>query len=171
MTLEERTMRVRLVPPLTLGVAILLMAGAAAAHHSFAGVFDGSRALHLHGVVASVELANPHSYIYLHVRTGEGAVERWALEGPSTLALRRRGLEQVVKAGDTLGVCGYAARHDVPTSGTQPVTGASRKLSAAVLTLPGGETLLWENYRQGKCGLDHGPEQAFPQPGAARSIQ
>jgi hypothetical protein len=27
-------------------------------------------------------------------------------------------------------------------------------LSAAVLILPGGEERLWENYRQGKCGLD-----------------
>jgi hypothetical protein len=82
-------------------------------------------------------------------------VDRWALEGPSVLALRRRGLEHVVKTGDALGVCLYAARNDVTPSGTQPVTGASRKLSAAVLTLSSGGTHLWENYRQGKCGLDH----------------
>ena len=144
----------RMMPPLSLGLTMLMMTGSATAHHSFAGVFDGSRALHLEGMVASVELTNPHSYIYLHVRTAEDGVERWALEGPSVLSLRRRGWEQLVKAGETLAVCGYAARHDVTTGGTQPVTGTSRRLSAAVLTLPSGEKRLWENYRQGKCVLD-----------------
>jgi hypothetical protein len=99
-------------------------------------------------------VTNPHSYIYLDVSTAEGGVERWAFEAPSVLGLRRRGWEHVVKAGDTLGVCGYAARHDATVAGTQPVTGASRRLSPAVLTLQNGEKRLWDNYRQRKCGLD-----------------
>src|SRR5688572_29312335 len=128
---RERKTDVRTVPTLSVGVTMLMMTGAVTAHHSFAGVFDGSRALHLQGVVASVELASPHSYIYLHVTTAGDGVERWALESPAVFSLRRRGWDQVVKAGDTLGVCGYAARHDVSAGGTQPVTGASRRLSAA----------------------------------------
>ena len=38
---------------------------------------------------------------------------------------------------------------------TEPVTArAARKLQAAVLMMPKGEKLVWNNYRQGKCGLD-----------------
>jgi hypothetical protein len=139
---------------LSIGVVLLMLAGAVSAHHSFAGVFDGTRALHLEGIVARVELTNPHSYIHLEVRTAEGTIERWALEGPSLPGLRRRGLEHAVKAGDTIDVCGYAARPPATNGGASSAAGAPRRLSAAVLTLPGGEPQLWENYRQGKCGLD-----------------
>ena len=149
-------MKLRVLLPLSLGLTILTMTASPTAHHSFAGEFDASHALHLHGVVASVEMMNPHSYIYLEVRTAENGIERWALEGPSAFSIRRRGLDpQVVKSGDALGVCGYAARRDVTVDRTTPVTGTgARRLSAAVLTLPSGEMRLWENYRQGKCVLD-----------------
>ena len=135
----------RILLRLLLGVAMLIVSGSALAHHSFAGKFDGSRALHLQGVVARVELANPHTFIYLNVRTDAGDFEQWALEGPSAFQLPRRGWDhqQMVKAGDALGVCGYAA------------TGGSRILSAAVLTLPSGEQRTFSNYRQGKCGFDY----------------
>jgi hypothetical protein len=136
-----------------------LSTGAAFAHHSFSGEFDGSIALNLQGVVASVEMANPHSYIYLDVRTADGAIERWALESPSARIIRRRGLQpNFLNVGDELGVCGYAARRDATFVRKEPVTGrAARRVSAAVLTLPSGQKLLWENYRQGKCGLDREP--------------
>ena len=149
-------MRLRILPPVSLGLTILTMTASSAAHHSFAGEFDASHALHLQGVVASVEMVNPHSYIHLEVRTAEGGVERWALEGPSALSIRRRGLDlQMVKSGDALGVCGYAARRDVTLGRTaQAADRSTRKLSAAVLTLPGGKQRVWENYRQGKCVLD-----------------
>ena len=70
------------------------------AHHSFAGEFDTSTAVTWHGVVMSVEMINPHSFIYLDVKTSNG-VERWALEGPGPTQVRRRGLElTLIKPGD-----------------------------------------------------------------------
>jgi hypothetical protein len=145
----------RLPVALLAGIGTICV-GTVAAHHSFLGEFDGTRALRLRGVVASVEMINPHSFIYLDVEAAEGGVERWALEGPSAFILQRRGWDRdIVKAGDSLGVCGYASRRDGGGRRTEPVTGrAARMLSAAVLILPGGEERLWENYRQGKCGLD-----------------
>jgi hypothetical protein len=133
-------------------VVVTATSGIAMAHHSFAGRFDGSRALHLRGTVTSFEVASPHSRLYVDVRSDSGQVERWALESPSTLSLQRRGLERIVKPGDTIGVCGYAAKDGVDAGRAEG--GVTRWLSAAVLTLAGGERLLWENYRQGKCGLD-----------------
>jgi hypothetical protein len=109
----------------------------------------------LQGVVASVEMINPHSFIYLDVKA-DGAVRRWALEGPGPTQIVRMGLDlKFIKAGDELGACGYLARSDVVPTRTEPVTArAARKLQAAVLTMPNREKLVWNNYRQGKCGLD-----------------
>jgi hypothetical protein len=125
------------------------------AHHSFAGEFDNSVAVTLHGVVTSIEMINPHSFIYLDVRSGDG-VERWALEGPGPLQVRRRGLDLTfIKVGEELGTCGYLAKRDVVPTRAEPGAGRpARKLQAAVLIMPGGEKLVWNNYRQEKCGLD-----------------
>jgi Family of unknown function (DUF6152) len=148
-------MRSRAAMVLTIGMALGFPCRAILAHHSFSSEFDNSIAVTLQGVVTSVEMINPHSFIYLDVKA-HGAVERWALEGPALMQILRRGLDrEFIKAGDELGVCGYLARGDVVPTRTEPVTArAARKLQAAVLTLPNRETLVWNNYRQGKCRLD-----------------
>jgi hypothetical protein len=149
-------MRFRTAILLAIGLAIQFPRGAMFAHHSFSGEFDNSIAVTLQGVVASVEMVNPHSFIYLDVKAAHGAVERWALEGPGpTQLVRMRRDLKLIKAGDELGACGYLARSDVVPTRTEPVTfRAARKLQAAVLTMPNREKLVWNNYRQGKCELD-----------------
>ena len=152
-------MRFRTAILLAIGMAIQLPRGAILAHHSFSGEFDNSIAVTLQGVVASVEMVNPHSFIYLDVKAPHGAVERWALEGPGSTQLARMRVDLKMrldlKPGDELGACGYLARRDVAPTRTEPVTSrAARKLQAAVLTMPNREKLVWNNYRQGKCELD-----------------
>jgi len=148
-------MRFRAAIAVTIALAIQFTCGAVLAHHSFAGEFDNTIAVTVHGVVSSVEMVNPHSFIYVDVKAN-GVVERWALEGPAPMQIRRRGLDlEFIKTGDELGACGYLARNDVVPTRTEPVSArAARKLQAAVLTLSNRETLVWSNYRQGKCGLD-----------------
>ena len=148
-------MRFRIAIVLTLAMSIHLTRGAVFAHHSFSGEFDNSIAVTVHGVVASVEMVNPHSFIYLDVRA-DGAVERWALEGPGPTQILRRGLDlKLIQVGDELGACGYLAKRDVVPTRTEPVTAKpARKLQAAVLMMPHREALVWNNYRQEKCGLD-----------------
>jgi hypothetical protein len=109
----------------------------------------------LNGVVTSVEMINPHSWIYLDVTTN-GTVERWALEGPGPFQIQRRQFDLgFIKPGDPLGACGYLARADASATKREPATGrAARKLQAAVLTTPDRGAFVWNNYRQGKCGLD-----------------
>ena len=140
---------------LAIGIAIPFTAGATFAHHSFAGEFDNTIAVRLHGVVTSIEMVNPHSFIYIDVES-DGAIEKWALEGPGPrLVQRRYGALDVIKVGDELGVCGYLARRDVVPTRTEPVTGkTARKLQAAVLTTAHRGTFVWNNYGQRKCGLD-----------------
>ena len=148
-------MRFRAAIVLTTALALQSPRGAVLAHHSFSGEFDNSIAVTLHGVVASVEMVNPHSFIYLDVKA-DGAVERWALEGPGPTQILRRGLDlKLIKAGDELGACGYLAKSDVVPTRPEPVTARpARKLQAAVLMLPHREPMVWNNYRQEKCKLD-----------------
>ena len=151
---------------LAVGVAALLNAGSLAAHHSFEGEFDAQKVFTVKGTVTRFERINPHSFIYVDAKGENGHVERWALEGPGVLQLNRSGLNRaMLKSGHNVEACGYATRDGVDTRSIRhitealkgdPATGASerRLLSAAVLTLPDGQKLLWSNYRKGKCLLD-----------------
>ena len=135
--------------------AVFQPPGPTFAHHSFASEFDNSRAVTVTGVVVSVEMLNPHSFIYLDVKSPDGTVERWALEGPGPRQVSRRGLDhRFITPGDELGACGYLARSDAGTVTEPGKAKAARKLQAAVLTMPTGERLVWNNYRQRKCGMD-----------------
>lgn len=147
-------MKLRATVVSVLGTAVML-GGHAFAHHSFEGEFDNSVAVTISGVVSSVEMVNPHSWIYLDVQT-DGRVERWALEGPGPFNIQRRGVDlALIKPGAELGACGYLARADATTTKREPGTGhAARKLQAAVLTTPLRGRFVWNNYRQGKCELD-----------------
>ena len=148
-------MRLRAATVLTIGTAIQFTCGDVFAHHSFSGEFDNTIAVTVQGVVTSVEMVNPHSFIFIEVK-GPDAVERWALEGPGPRQVLRRGLDLAfIKPGDVLGACGYLARTDVVPTRPEPITArAARKLQAAVLTMSTGEKLLWNNYGQRKCVLD-----------------
>jgi hypothetical protein len=147
-------MKLWVAATLTVG-AMIMLSGSVVAHHSFAGEFDNSSSVTLNGVVTGVEIINPHSWIYLDVTT-DGAVERWALEGPGPTQIQRRGFDlRAIKTGDEIAVCGYLARSDVSPTKRDPATGhAARKLSAAVLTTADRGRFPWSNYRQGKCELD-----------------
>ena len=148
-------MRFRIAVALAIGTAITLTSGATFAHHSFAAEFDNRIPVTLHGVIASVEIVNPHSFIYIDVES-DGAIEQWALEGPGPHQVRRRERDlDFLKPGAELGACGYLARRDVASTRKEPVTGrTARRLHAAVLITPNHGKFLWVNYRQGKCGLD-----------------
>ncbi len=54
--------------------ALLLPVQRAAAHHSFAAEFDGSKAVRLVGKLTKIEWTNPHSYFYLDVTDENGKV-------------------------------------------------------------------------------------------------
>ncbi|HTV80096.1 MAG TPA: DUF6152 family protein [Steroidobacteraceae bacterium] len=75
---------------LVAGVGLVLGFGAPAlAHHSFT-MFDPAHPLTLDGVVKSWEFANPHSWLVMLVRKGDGWVE-YSIEGSSVNTLIRQG--------------------------------------------------------------------------------
>lgn len=68
----------------------LAISGSAAAHHSFA-LFDQKIKITLEGTVKSFVWTNPHSLIYLDVKSADGTIDTWQLAMNSPNNLRRQG--------------------------------------------------------------------------------
>ncbi len=87
---------------LGLAGAGLWCAAAAQAHHSFAA-FDTKSTLTLVGDVTQWEWSNPHSWIYIAIKTPTGDSEEWSVEASSPSAFSRRGgSKKMLKVGDRL---------------------------------------------------------------------
>ncbi len=95
------------------GAALLVSAAAVPAlgHHSFAAEFDAKRPVKLQGTVTKMEWINPHSWIHLDVKTADGKVEKWMVEGGAPNALLRRGWNKnSLPAGTEILVEGFQAK-------------------------------------------------------------
>ena len=98
---------------LVAGAALLVTAAAVpvVAHHSFAAEFDAKRPVKLRGTVTKMEWINPHSWIHIDVKTDDGKVEKWMVEGGAPNALLRRGWnKQSLPAGTEILVEGFQAK-------------------------------------------------------------
>lgn len=118
-----------------------LAARLAAAHHSFAAVFDGERAVTLTGEVVGVEWTNPHFHFSIDVKDEAGAVTRWRFEGYPPNMLVRQGWRRDVTLmpGTTVTVDGWAAREEPSLGAVRWVTFADgRKLAAGPPAGTGG---------------------------------
>ncbi len=83
-----------------LTASILLIAGPALAHHSFA-VFDHTRTVTVTGTVTKFQWTNPHGYLELDVPKTDGTVEHFTIELTSINMMTRLGWRSnMIKAGD-----------------------------------------------------------------------
>lgn len=81
------------------------------AHHSFAAEYDRTKPITLTGTVTKVEWQNPHIYFYLDVKSADGTVEHWAIEGGAPNALYRAGWRKdSLQAGNAVTVEGWLAK-------------------------------------------------------------
>ena len=83
-------------------VALLVSAGSALAHHSFA-MFDLTKKTTLVGTVTKFDWTNPHSFIWVAGPDKDGKPVVWAAEGQSPNFLGRRGWsKRTVQPGDKI---------------------------------------------------------------------
>ena len=83
---------------------VLMGAGPAFAHHSFA-MFDHDKEVPLQGVVKEFQWTNPHSWIQLLVTDKAGKQVEYSIEGASVNSLARQGwTRNAFKAGDKVTV-------------------------------------------------------------------
>jgi len=93
------------------GLALLLAASQARAHHAFAAEFDVNKPLTLKGSLIKWEMVNPHSWFHIGVKDPDGKVTEWLVEGGSPNQLIRMGVtKNTVPIGTELTVEGYRAK-------------------------------------------------------------
>jgi hypothetical protein len=113
------TAMARTVLPLLAFSGALSLCAAAAAHHSVAGQFDGTKRATITGVVSKVDWINPHVYIHMDVADDKGAVTTWRLESLPTAMLRKAGLtsEMIKGGGQKVTAVAIMARNGTPNLG------------------------------------------------------
>jgi len=78
----------------------LAFAGVADAHHSFS-VFDMTTEKTIEGDIVEFQWTNPHTWTWVSVKSADGNLTRWGLEGMSPNFLGRRGWSKnTFKPGD-----------------------------------------------------------------------
>ena len=80
------------------------------AHHSIAGVYDGSQQVTIEGIVTEFRFVNPHPFLIAEVKQA-GATGEWKLEMDNRSELVDVGMtEKTLKRGDRIIVTGSPIR-------------------------------------------------------------
>jgi hypothetical protein len=91
------------------GLALLLMVGPAAAHHSSA-MYDKDKSVNLKGAVKEFQWINPHCWIQLLVAVN-GENQEWSVQmGPPSNLYRDGWRPSTLKVGDTITVVVHPMR-------------------------------------------------------------
>jgi len=119
-------MQRRFLVLLAVSFALLVSAGRALAHHSFAAEYDRAKTITLTGMVTKIEWMNPHVYFYMDVKDQEGKVKNWSLELGNPAGLYRRGWKkEALKIGGAATIEGSMAKD------------GSLRVNASTVTLEG----------------------------------
>lgn len=96
-------------------LGLVLAAVPAGAHHSFAAAFDENKPINLQGTVSKVELVNPHAWIWIDVKSADGKVTTWGVEGGPPTNLLRNGITKAsLPVGSQVKIFGYQVKSGEP---------------------------------------------------------
>ena len=91
--------------------AVLLAGVPLAAHHSFGGTYNVDRQITIKGTIVQLTLRSPHSFVYIEVQDGDGAPQRWTIEGASAQQFAQQGFDKdAFKVGDPVEIVGNPSR-------------------------------------------------------------
>lgn len=100
---------------LLIAAGVLNSATPALAHHAFAAEFDADKPVEIKGVITKAKFVNPHSWVYLDVKDGAGAVTNWGFEFGAVNALETRGLKKSdIRPGDEVVIKGFRSKNGGP---------------------------------------------------------
>ena len=92
-------------------VLALLVSAPAHPHHAFAAEFDINRPIKLRGTVTKMDWINPHSWIHIDVKSPDGKVTSWMIEGGSPNVLLRLGFtKDALPPGSEIVLEGFQAK-------------------------------------------------------------
>ena len=113
----------RLVVLPSVACAILCIASAATAHHSFDAEYDSKKPFTITGFVTKLDWLNPHAFVSVDVKDGS-SVKNYRIEMGPPYALVRGGWKRdTIKIGDKVTVVNAAAAKDGSNAGgSMPTT-------------------------------------------------
>ncbi len=115
----------------SLAVISMLAAFPMAAQGPFAATYDSARHITLKGAVTRIDWVNPHAFLFLDVREGNGPMTNWAVEFGNPLELERNGWSRTsLHIGDVVTVEGIPAvgGHKVAFAKSVVLTAGNRKI-------------------------------------------
>jgi hypothetical protein len=77
------------------GLALVLAAGTAWAHHNMSALFDFNDRVTLNGTLSKIDWRNPHIYLGVDVKSGVEQGQSWSIEGPPPNFFRTRDINKV----------------------------------------------------------------------------
>jgi Family of unknown function (DUF6152) len=102
---------------LSLAILLLIMGVPLSAHHGRAP-YDMATTTSIKGTITGFDWMNPHSIIYIDVKSEQGGVEKWLIETEPPTTLNRCGWSSngqksglFVKPGDDVTLVGHRAKN------------------------------------------------------------